>query len=404
MRGLSLIGKLALSLYMAKFFPLAELGRYGLAFGAVMLAIVLFGFRLDYILSREVLALARQDSRRIGTTVMWVFIISFIAGAPIALWSLRAFGDGTSTTRFLLLVYLICCVEAYANFLYTATIALNRPLLANGLFFIRSGLWTIPAMGLSYLHPAFRDVGFVLSCWLVGVSCSVLLNCWLTRERLCGWFPWRQLAWNEVQGYVRKALLVWIGSVGLTLGAYIDRFVLARYMELSDVGIATFYLSFTTSVSALVQSATIGVTFPALIEHYDRGDEQLYNRELRKSGVAAAVVGGTILIPLAAGMPMIIRLLGKPALIASYPAFVLLLVATWIRVNAETVYYALFVHRQHRAIWLGNLLFLVVVFCLNLTLIPRLGLTGLGCAALLAASGLLAWRGVCVVRHKRTPS
>lgn len=399
LRVLSLIGKLALSLYMAKFFLLAELGRYGLAFGAVMLATVAVGFRLDYILSREVLGLDLNQSQRFGTTILWIFILSSLAASPIAIWALIVFGSGSLSPEFIVLTYALCCVEAYANFLYTTTIALKRPGLANGLFFVRSGLWTIPAIGVSYFVPPLRTVEFVLACWLVGVSVSVLLNLWATRTRLLGRYAWGDLAWKGVNLYIRRAFLVWIGSVALTLGGYLDRFVLASYMTLTDVGIATFYLSFTTSVLTLVQSATTSITFPVLIEHYDDGDHQSYDKELRKTIAIAAALAAVILIPLAIAMPFVARAMGKPALLASYLAFLLLLLATWIRINAETLYYALFVHRQHREIWIGNLLFLAVAFGLNMLLIPPLGLDGLGCAAVIAAAGLLAWRGIFAFRH-----
>ncbi|MEO7277125.1 MAG: lipopolysaccharide biosynthesis protein [Sphingomicrobium sp.] len=400
LRAASLAGKLALSLFMAKFFSLAELGRYGLAFGAVMLAVVAFGFRIDYVLSREVLGLDRRESQRIGTTVLWIFLISFAAAAPLALWALLSAGDTGSSAIYLVLVYVLCCVESYANFLYTTTIALKRATLANALFFMRSGLWTAPAILISYLVPSLRTVGFVLVCWLAGVSLSVILNQWFTRERLLGRFGWFGLAWSEAKAFIRRALLVWIGSVGLTLGAYVDRFVLATYMTLSDVGVATFYLSFATSVITLVQSATTSVTFPILIEHYDKGDHRRYGKELRKTTMIAAVLAAAILVPLAVAMPFIARAMDKPALVASYPAFVVLLAATWLRINAETLYYALFVHRQHREIWLGNLLFLFVAFGLNMALIPSFGLTGLAISALIAALGLLAWRGLFAARHR----
>lgn len=401
LRALSLAGKLVLSLYMAKFFTLAELGRYGLAFGAVMFATAAFGFKLDYVVSREVLGLTNRDSRRIGSTTLAIFVISFLAAAPIAIWALLTFGDQSSGALFVIVVYLLCCVEAYANFLYTTTIALKRPGLANALFFVRSGLWTIPAIGISYFVPSLRNVGFVLLCWLVGVSLSVLLNLWATRARLFGWYRWSDLAWRKAHQYIRRALLVWIGSVGLTLGAYVDRFVLATYMTLSDVGIATFYLSFTTSVLTLVQSATTNVTFPMLIEHYDSGDHRSYDKELRKMGMVAGALAAAILLPLAVAMPFLARAMAKPALVSSYPAFLLLLLATFIRISAETIYYALFVHRQHREIWLGNLLFLAVAFGLNILLIPSFGLNGLGIAALVAASALFLWRGFFALRHHR---
>jgi O-antigen/teichoic acid export membrane protein len=397
LRLLSLVGKLALSLYMGKFFALDQLGLYGLAFGAVMLAIVLFGFRVDYIVAREILGLEQSRQRRIGSEVALLYLGSFLLAAPFAIGALLYFGAG-GAIGLLLLIYLLCGVEAYANFLYTVTIALKRPALANALFFIRSGLWTIPAMAFSYFDPAYRTVEFIISCWLAGAGASVILNMWLMRRQLIGAVSLRWSEWLDVRAYCRGAILVWIGSVAVTLGAYLDRFVLASFLSLKEVGVATFYTSFTTAVVTLVQSATTNVTFPSLIEHYDAGRTDSFTRELRRTAILAAAIALIILFGLAVMMPLMGRLMGKPELVAAYPAFLLLLGATWIRTHAETLYYGLFVKREHRAIWLGNLVFFGSSLLLNLLFIPQLGLIGLGLAAVASALVIYGWRAFTLRR------
>lgn len=376
---------------MGKFFPLAELGLYGLAFGAVMLAIVIFGFRIDYIVAREILGMDRQKQREVGTTVGLIYVLSFVAAAPIALAALFLEGGGKGI-QFLLLVYLLCGVEAYANFLYTVTIALKRPALANALFFIRSGLWTAPAIVVSYLRPDYRTVDFVIFCWLAGAGASVLLNLWVMRSNLLVLSGWRTLPWKMLALDIRKAALVWIGSIGITLGAYVDRFVLASFLSLDDVGVATFYTSFTAAALTLVQSATTSVTFPQMIQRYDEGDQAGYRDELRRTAKLALWLGLLILIGLAGAMFVLGQFMDKPELVAAYPTFLLLLFATFARTHGETLYYGLFVERKHRAIWLGNLMFLGASLSLNLALIPLFGLPGLGISAISSAVLITGWR------------
>ena len=397
LRLMSLVGKLGLSLYMGKFFALDQLGLYGLAFGAVMLAIVAFGFRVDYTVAREIFGLHEAKQRQIGTEVALLYLASFLLAGPFAVGALLYFGT-RGAIGLLILIYLLCGIEAYANFLYTVTIALKRPALANALFFVRSGLWTIPAMAVSYFDPAYRTVEFVIGCWLAGAGVSVILNMWSMRGQLIGAVSLRWSEWLDIRAYCRAAFLVWIGSVALTLGAYLDRFVLASFLSLKEVGVATFYISFTTAVVALVQSATTSVTFPLLIEHYDAGRGAAFYQELRKTALTAAALALIILGGLAVVMPFMGSLLGKPELVAAYPTFVLLLGAAWIRTNAETLYYGLFVKRQHRAIWLGNLIFFASSLILNLLFIVGLGLFGLGLAAVASAAVILGWRWVALRR------
>ena len=391
LRLLSLVGKLALSLFMGKFFALSELGTYGLAFGAVMLAIVLFGFRVDYIVSREIRGFGVSKRQRVGTQVALLYFASFLLAAPLALVALAAFG-AEGEVGLLVLIYMLCGIEAYANFLYTVTIALKRPALANALFFVRSGLWTVPVMAVSYFHPEYRNVEFVLACWLVGVTLSVAANLWFMRATLIGKIAKNDLRLGDVLPFCRGAAMVWIGSVAITLGTYLDRFVLAAFLTLEDVGVATFYLSFTTAALTLVQSATTNVMFPVLIEHHDAGREDAFRTELRRMALIAAAVAVTILAALALAMPLLATLTGKPQFLAAYPVLLLLLAGTLVRVHAETLYYGLFVRRQHRAIWAGNLIFLGASLALNLALVWHWGLIGLGVSSILSAAVLLVWR------------
>lgn len=391
LRLMSLVGKLALTLYMGKVFPLAELGLYGLAFGAVMVANVAFGFRIDYVVARDIFGLSRDAQRRRGTEVALLYLLSFIAAAPFAMAAAIVFAAISDMSLFVLL-YLVCGVEAYANYLYTVTIALKRPALANALFFLRSGAWTVPAIGLSYFEPEWRTVEFVLGWWLAGASASASLNLWAMRSQMLARVKLREIGWRQLRAACGKAFPVWVGSIAVTLGVYVDRFVLASYLSLDEVGIATFYTSFTIAALTLVQSATTSVTFPRMIQYFDAGELGDFRRELRRTATAAAALALLTLGGLAIAMPVLAGVLGKPQISEAYPAFLVLLVATMARTHGETLYYGLFVERNHRAIWLGNLLFLACSIALNFLLVPIAGLLGFACAALISAIFIAGWR------------
>jgi O-antigen/teichoic acid export membrane protein len=391
LRLMSLGGKLALSLFMGKFFTLSELGLYGLAFGAVMLAVVAFGFRVDYVVAREILGMPGERRRQVGTEVAALYVVSVVLAAPLAVLALHSFGM-TDDWRLLGLIYLVCGVEAYANFLYMVTVSLKRPALANALFFVRSGLWCLPVMVIAYLYPEYRTVSFVFAWWLAGTSASVVLNLWYLRDSLIAPLSAAHLRWRDIRGFIAGSVMIWLGSMAVTMGGYLDRFVLARYLTLDDVGVATFYTSFTIAALTLVHSATTTVTLPAMIEDYDSGRYDAFSSEVRRTsllglGAAVAILGG-----LAIAMPLMARVLGKAELSAAYPTFCLLLLATLIRTLAEALYYAIYVERKHRAVWIGNLLFFAASFAFNLLLIPRLGLIGLGLAAVFAALAVLVFR------------
>ena len=102
----------------------------------------------------------------------------------------------------------------------------------------------------------------------------------------------------------------------------------------------------------------------------------------------------TILVrPFSLAVRLFANLLAGHLLLAT---FAVLAAATLVRSHAETLYYGLFVERQHRAIWLGNLLFLGCSLALNLVLIPYAGLMGLALAAVASAIFITAWRAAAL--------
>jgi hypothetical protein len=56
------------------------------------------------------------------------------------------------------------------------------------------------------------------------------------------------------------------------------------------------------------------------------------------------------------------------------------------------LYLVLFARNQDRAIWLGNLLFLVPAFGCNALFVPFFGLAGIGYGSIAAAAFLMIWR------------
>jgi O-antigen/teichoic acid export membrane protein len=390
LRLTSLGGKMMLSLYMARFFGLGDLGVYGLAFGCVMIAVAVFGVRLDYILSREIVGF---DLARASASFGAISIFYF-ANFALGLWLLAVFCSGSPNAPEgrLLLIFSLCCLESYANLLFNLTVALGRSTLANALFFVRAGLWTAPAIVLSWLDPHLRNAEFVLMCWVAGSAASILLSLVFLRLRGLRF----RLDLRFIHAWLGPSLglvfMVWVGSVATTVGSYLDRFILAHYMSLEEVGVATFYLSFTASVLSLIQSSTVAVNYPQLIKLHDARDQAGYYGEFRRLALLAAVLSGAILLALGLAIPGFAFLAHKAELLANVPGLALLLFATLLRTHAESVYYLLFIERRHRAVWIGNILFLAASWGLNVLLIPRYGITGLGVAAVVAVLILLAWR------------
>jgi O-antigen/teichoic acid export membrane protein len=393
----SLVGKFLLSLYMARFMGLEDLGLYGLVFSGTMISVSLLGFRVDYALMREIGGLSRSQASERMNAASLLFLATYVAVAAPFFLIMPSLAPEMGSA-ILLCMFVLCCTEHFASAMYNIAVALDRANTANILFFVRGGLWTVPAILVGLVSSPMRTTEFVLGCWAFASAISVVLSIHLLRDRIAWKIPVRlgegERAW--LGSAMKASAGVWLGTVAYAAGGYADRFIVANLLSLTAVGVATFYLSFTLPISTLVQSATFVPRQARLVELHDRGENEQYRMLMRKTllflAVLALIIAGSmaILVGLAA------QSLGKPELIKSQPVFWLILVGAVVRTMADGLFYPLFVEHRTRAIWGSDLFFCVIVVILTASLLPWLGLYGLGVASVTSASLILLVRAIAL--------
>jgi O-antigen/teichoic acid export membrane protein len=295
-------------------------------------------------------------------------------------------------------MFVLCCTEHFASAMYNIAVALDRANTANILFFVRGGLWTAPAILVGLVSPPMRTAEFVLGCWAFASVISVVLSIHLLRDRIAWRIPGRlgegERAW--LVAAVKASAGVWLGTVAYAAGGYADRFIVANLLSLTAVGVATFYLSFTLPISTLVQSATFVPRQARLVELHDCGENEQYRALMRRTFLASAVLALAIAAAMAVLVGVSAQFLGKPELINSQPVFWLILVGAVVRTISDGLFYPLFVEHRTRAIWGSDIFFCGVVVFLTASLLPWLGLYGLGVASVASASLILLVRALAL--------
>jgi O-antigen/teichoic acid export membrane protein len=391
LRLASLVSKLGLVLYMGRYLSLSDMGVYGLVFGAVMILTTIVGIRFDYVVSRDLVRATPQ----VALAKMRDQTVFSLANYGVAALILAAAWEASVTSiapRLLLYIFVLTITDNYANLTYVNMNSMERPLRANALYFISGGLWCFVAVGLGLVFPNFRDVDTVLTAWIVGNFAFFCATFWSWRA-----LPWRQVRaipidWSWIKRGVKTSSLIWLGTVGLAIGTYVDRFIVVRFLDLEKVGIATFYFSFANAMLTLVHSGVLAFAYPRLVALYRDRDVKRFREEMWKTikyvALSAAGIGAAIGVT----VPLLGLLFDRPQYADYASVLWLILLAMWLRANADTLYQVLFARHQDRAIWLGDLLYLLPALASNVVLVPLLGLSGIGYAAILSALFLFSWR------------
>jgi len=389
LRGLALASKLILTLYMGRYLSLADMGLYGIVFGAVMITSVVLGGRLDFVVARDIVG----DTGRVALLKMrdqaLFYAISYI---PFTLVMVGlGFSDLTSP-KILATIYALSILESLANMTSANLVALDRPLLSTFLFFIRAGLWGLGVTLIGLCVPSARHVDLIFIAWMLGAGLSLVFTLYAWRH-----LPWRAalkepIDWPRLRRGVIQSFPIWLGTLGSMGALYVDRFVASYALNIEQVGIITFFGSFAAALLSLVQSGFFAFSFPRLVRHYRLKEAEAFWREVKQTGWQVSLFLFLAALCLGIFIPLLAHFLGKTAIAAEEVTLWLLLVAIWIRGNADTLYYVLYARHQDWANWVGGLLFLIPALGGNLLLIPLCGLEGVGYSSILAASFLWAWR------------
>ena len=386
-----MILKMGLAVYMARYFSLAELGIYGLVFGSVTVLTVIMGQDLIYVVSRDIVGADPATALHKMRDQAVLYGLNYLALIGVILFLVYTNGVDVSP-RTMLYTLVLAILESLGTVTYFNMNSLHLQLRANVIFFIRSGLWTIPVIGLCALFPELRTNDTVLIGWIIGAAISLATTLWCWRD-----LPWRDVMgrkvnWPWIRRGIKMGAPIWLGMMGLTCGTFVDRFVVEHYLTVEDVGVLTFYFSFTNALLTLIYSGVASFTTPRMIKHHRDKAHTEFQEEVARAHKQVAFGAGIIAISLGITVPLLSYLMGRDVFVAHAGVFWLMLLGAWIQSNSSTFYNVLYARHQDKAIWLGNFLFLIPALGGNLLLVPILGFQGVGYSAVMASTLLLGWR------------
>lgn len=391
LRLLPMVAKLCLTFYMGRYYSLESMGIYGLVFGAVMLLSPLLGQGFGYIVLRDIVG---ADSisvlHKLRDQVVWYGINYLVMAVIIFVLTTAQVSHISAKILWMLLVLTI--LEGFGGIAYYSMNVLQQQIWANVVFCIRSALWIFPVIALGLLFPFLRTVDVILCGWILGGAVSLVTTFYLWRH-----MPWlealrRPIDWPWIVNGVKRSSLIWLGAIGLAGGTYIDRFVVERFLSLSDVGVITFYSSFTNSLLALLESGILVFATPLLIKYHSEGLINRFHYESRRAMrqmTLGALIGALLL-----GMAVLVlaRYTNHASLLDEAQVLWLMLSGACIRALSEVFKAMLYAKHHDRPIWRGNILFLIPAIGGNVLLVPLCGIDGIGITAILAASWLYIWR------------
>lgn len=247
MRGATLSSKLLLTLFLAKFFSLSDLGSYGLVLVTVTYCNEIVGGQF-YSYTSRLLIKTEEDHSWIIQQQLIFHLIMYIVMIPVAVYLIVA---EIIPLSLFVMIFPIMLAEHIAQEQQRWLIALSKPLEANFLLFVRSGIWPIVLIALCLIEPEFRTLKILFYSWLTGSTVSCCLGFF---------FVQREIVIKRINGidfrWIKKGIwtsLPFLYSTLIAQGVYtVDRYLVDLIGGDDVLGAYTLFFSV---VSALIPCA-----------------------------------------------------------------------------------------------------------------------------------------------------
>lgn len=382
LRSLSLVSKFFLVVFVARFLSVAELGVYGIFTVTVSYSLYVIGLDYYTYATREMMSHPEDEwPRLIRDQGVFIFVVYGI-GLVILL---VASSVGLFRMPSMHWLFLILLSEHLNQEVFRILVALGRPLVANLVFFIRSGAWVYVALLLMVNEPGTRTLETIWLCWFIGGIASLFISGLVIAG--LGWSGIRgkKIDWNWILRGVRLALPFFIATLALRGIFTFDRYMIKYFWTESEVGIYTFYMGIAGVLSSFVDAGITVNYYPKMVRFYRSGEYEEYRREKHRMAQAIVATSVVCVFLIALLVHPLLRYIGKEVYRENLHVLWLLLGGMSFMNLSMVPHYGLY----SKGVDKGILFSTIVTFCLCVILysllIPCLGVSGAAIAFTLAA-------------------
>lgn len=344
MRASMLVAKFILSVFIARFMGLEDLGLYGLIVGAsgTLQAIVRGG--VFPFLSREAVLQSRAELahhlRCYGIGILTLYLLLALLAA-IA-------GSYFDKQVLALLILAVIFTEHLAFDSFVLINNLQYPRLANLVYSLQSAIWIYFFVFGAFFNSSFRSLETMMAFWISGGVITLLLTAYLVRN-----WPWKEafaqkLEWAWYSGKIRSSFNLYLTEVTGVVNYYLNRYIVTLFLSLEMTGVYVFFSQVVTATYNLINSGVLIVYRPRLIKAHNSGDFSMFSEIFRQCLKRTFLTTVGLVFLAGSLVPLLAALTGKEILLEHLPLLWIMLGALLFKAVETAAEQGLFAMRKDR--------------------------------------------------------
>lgn len=385
LRGLTLVAKFGLTIFLAKYISSDVLGQYTVFLTTVTICIYILGFEFYTYSQREykyndissLVAQLRDQSI--------FYILAYLVLVPIAI----LFGENYIKSN-LLLFALILILEHINQELYRLHVALNKPISATFNNFLRSGVWAILYVSLGLANPQLINLKFLYYLWLIGEILCLVFSIYVISYLNWGSIWQTKINWLWIRRGVSVSTVFFLSGITLKMIEYSERFFLKEIIGDAALGVYFFFYNIAYLPYSFFTTVIVINFLPNLIKGFKEENKSFYFESKKKFYVATKNYVFVAYILTILGYLFVTNYyLSDPIYKINQNIFWGQLTASAFTILSEVYYVELYIRHKDGLILKTFILALIIHFISNFVFISHYGIYGAVIAKVIVALVLL---------------
>jgi O-antigen/teichoic acid export membrane protein len=356
LRGATLFCRFGLVLVLAKYLTPEEVGLWGLFFAAISFFVMMIGLDFYAFSNREIVSADTTAKLGIISNQLVLYCLIYLVCFPVIV---LLFLSGFLPWSLFVYFALILILEHITQESYRLFVAIGKPLSASFIFFVRGGLWVIPAMFVFSTHEELRSINTPLTLWLLagvmGLAFSIISLFRIDiRPNLSS------LDFNWIKRGIRIAAPFFLGTIALRIVLSLDRFFMEHATDLSTVGVYTVYIGICSVMISLAEASVFSFIYPQLIDCSTSRDRKGFRVKLAQLTVQTTMVTAGLALCIHAIAPSLFAFLDKPIYAQNIEMLEVLIVAYALYTLSHIAHYGLYAMKADTHILICHALGLIV--------------------------------------------
>ncbi|MEK5325864.1 oligosaccharide flippase family protein [Aeribacillus sp. FSL M8-0254] len=395
LRSLTLLSKFIFLIFIARFLGPKQLGDYGLITASISVVIYILGADFYIYNTREIL---KSDQNNVPILIRDQFIFHLLLYVVILPICLFLFVFNLIQWNYFLIFYLLLVSEHLSQECYRLLITLSRPIFANFILFIRSGIWIYILIILFVFFDKIQSLNVALLAWFLGGLFSIILTLYGLKKLDWSVIKNQQINWKWIKTGVLNSLIFLLSSICIQLIPFLERIVLKKFEGTEKVGIYTYYSNITNTVLTFIVTGVFTILYPKLIKSYQNGNFEEYKKIMKKISIFGSLGGLIVIILAVIGIQIVLLVSNNAIYYKNIHVYWILLFSVFMNILSYIPHYALYVRKVDKYIMFSALGSLIVSILSNIILVPRLGIIGTAISNFLATTSLFILKIIFIQR------